>query len=73
MEQKATTRLEQKLDAGKYDASQLVEVKIPLNLPYLFISDSASYMKKCYKDVLKPIMPQLIHLPCPAHIMNLIG
>ena len=34
LEQKATVRLEQKLDAGKYDASQLVEVKIPLNLPY---------------------------------------
>jgi hypothetical protein len=34
LEQKATVRLEQKLDAGKYDISQLVEVKIPLNLPY---------------------------------------
>ncbi|MCW3118594.1 MAG: hypothetical protein JWM28_2676 [Chitinophagaceae bacterium] len=34
LEQKATVRLEQKLDAGKYDMSQLVEVKIPLNLPY---------------------------------------
>lgn len=34
LEQKATVRLEQKLDAGKYDLSQLVEVKIPLHLPY---------------------------------------
>ena len=47
--------------------------KIPLNLPLLFLSDSAAYMKKCYCDVLKPIMLQLIHLPCPAHILNLIG
>src|SRR3954451_7316193 len=46
---------------------------IPLNFPRLFLSDSASYMKKCYRDVLKPIMPQLIHLPCPVHILNLIG
>ncbi|GBC10065.1 hypothetical protein RclHR1_09300012 [Rhizophagus clarus] len=34
---------------------------------------SAAYMKKCYRDVLKPLMPQLIHLPCLAHILNLIG
>ena len=34
LEQKATIRLEQKLDAGKYDKSQLVEIKIPLHLPY---------------------------------------
>jgi hypothetical protein len=46
---------------------------ISLNLPRLFLSDSASYMKKCYRDVLKPIMPDLIHLPCIAHILNLIG
>src|SRR3954452_10709102 len=46
---------------------------IPLNLPHLFLSDSAAYMKKCYRDVLKPLMPQLLHLPCPAHILNLIG
>ena len=30
---------------------------IPLNFPRLFLSDSAAYMKKCYRDVLKPIMP----------------
>jgi hypothetical protein len=46
---------------------------IPLNFPHLFLSDSAAYMKKSYRDVLKPIMPQLIHLPCLAHILNLIG
>jgi hypothetical protein len=46
---------------------------ISLTLPRLFLSDSAAYMKKCYRDVLKPVMPQLIHLPCPAHILNLIG
>ena len=46
---------------------------ISLNIPYLFLSDSAAYMKKYYHDVLKPIMPQLIHLPYPTHILNLIG
>lgn len=46
---------------------------ISYSLPRLFLSDSASYMKKCYREVLKPIMPQLIHIPCLAHIINLIG
>src|SRR6266542_5490499 len=45
---------------------------ISLNIPYLFLSDSAAYMKKYYHDVLKPIMPQLIHLPYSAYILNLI-
>ncbi len=45
---------------------------IPLNIPYLFLSDSAAYMKKYYHDVLKPIMPQLIYLPYSAYILNLI-
>ena len=33
-EENATTRLEQKLDAGDYDVNQLVEVKIPLRVQY---------------------------------------
>ena len=33
-EENATTRLEQKLDAGDYDINQLVEVKIPLRVQY---------------------------------------
>ena len=46
---------------------------ISLNIPRLFFSDSAAYMKKCFRDVLKPVMPQLVHVPCLAHILNLIG
>ena len=51
----------------------LSSYNIPFLLPHLFISDSAAYMKKCYNDILHPIMPQLIHVPCCAHILNLIG
>ena len=51
----------------------LTKYNIPLSFPRLFLSDSAAYMKKCYRDVLHPIMPQLIHVPCCAHILNLIG
>ena len=46
---------------------------IPLNFLRLFLSDSAAYIKKCYCDVLKLIIPQLVYLLCPAHILNLIG
>ena len=34
LEEKATVRLEQKLESGDYDEAMLVEVKIPLQLPY---------------------------------------
>ena len=51
----------------------LTNYNIPFSLPRLFLSDSAAYMKKCYREVLKPVMPQLIHVPCCAHIINLIG
>jgi len=33
-EENATTRLEQKLDAGDYDINQLVEIKIPFKVAY---------------------------------------
>lgn len=51
----------------------LTNYNISFNLPRLFLSDSAAYMKKCYREVLSPLMPQLIHVPCCAHIINLIG
>ena len=51
----------------------LIKYNIPLSFSRLFLSDSAAYMKKCYRDILHPIMPQLIHVPCCAHILNLIG
>ena len=51
----------------------LTHFNISFNLPRLFLSDSAAYMKKCYREVLSPLMPQLTHIPCCAHILNLIG
>src|SRR4051794_12329751 len=53
--------------------SILTKYNIPFSLSRLFLSDSAAYMKKCFREVLKPVMPQLIHVPCCAHILNLIG
>jgi len=51
----------------------LANYHIPFSLPRLFLSDSAAYMKKCFNEVLHPVMPQLIHVPCCTHILNLIG
>ena len=58
---------------GQVFTTILTHFNISFNLPHLFLSDSAAYMKKCYREVLLPLMPQLIHAPCCAHILNLIG
>lgn len=34
MQQKADTRLEAKLDRNEYDESQLIEIKVPVSMPY---------------------------------------
>ena len=43
IEKNATANLEQKISAGKYSDEQLVEIRIPLNMPY--------YSDKDYEDV----------------------
>ena len=35
MQQQAATQLEAKLDANDYDEAQLIEITIPLNMPYM--------------------------------------
>ena len=57
---------------GQLIIRTLIEWSIPFNFLRLLASDSAAYMKKSYRELLKPIMPQLIHSPCLAHILNLI-
>lgn len=58
--------------------SQLVVSTISFyNLPFeniiLYISDNASYMKKSFSDILSPLIPQMRHNTCFAHIYNLVG
>ena len=43
IEKNATANLEQKISAGQYSDEQLVEIRIPLNMPY--------YSDKDYEDV----------------------
>jgi hypothetical protein len=75
MEQKATVRLEQKLDAGNYDVSQLIEVKIPLNLPYYTDwSDYQAYYGQVelngenYQYVKRKVVGDTLYLLCIPHI-----
>ncbi len=74
LEQKATIRLEQKLDAGKYDIHQLVEVKIPLNLPYY--TDWSEYQTyygeaelngESYQYVKRKVVGDTLYLLCIPH------
>ena len=50
----------------------LQKYKISFNDVLLLITDNAAYMVKTFKN-LSPIMPQMKHNGCLAHIMNLIG
>lgn len=75
MEQKATVRLEQKLDAGNYDVSQLVEVKLPLNLPYYTDwSDYQTYYGQVelngenYQYVKRKVVGDTLYLLCIPHV-----
>lgn len=43
IEENATTKLEQKISAGNFNEEQLVEIRIPLNMPY--------YSDKDYEEV----------------------
>jgi hypothetical protein len=47
LEEKATQRIEGKIDAGQYSESQLLEVKIPLQIPYY----SDTKYEACYGEI----------------------
>ncbi len=57
---------------GQLIICTLTEWSILFSFSCLLVSDSALYMKKSHREIFKPIMPQLIHLPYLAHILNLI-
>ena len=47
LEQKATQRLEEKIDANQYSEAQLIEFKIPLQMPYYNDTEYES----CYGEI----------------------
>ena len=70
LEQKATARLEHKIDAGNYSNEQLVEVSIPLNMPYYSDKDYESvygetdWNGKHYRYVKRKITANTLYLLC---------
>ncbi|HEY5773863.1 MAG TPA: hypothetical protein VIS75_14600 [Chitinophagaceae bacterium] len=73
LEQKATARLENKIDAGKYSEEELVEVKIPLSMPYYSDKDYESVYGETdwngqhYRYVKRKITGNTLYLLCLPH------
>ncbi len=74
METNATVRLQAQLDAGKYDPNQLVEVKIPLNLPYYTnyrdyepYSGEMKWNGENYQYVKRKVAADTLYLLCIPH------
>ena len=73
LETKATARLEHKIDAGHYSDDQLVEVQIPLNMPYYTDKDyeavygETDWNGKHYRYVKRKISNNTLYLLCLPH------
>lgn len=70
IEEKATTRLENNISAGKYSDDQLVEIKIPLNMPYYTDRDyenvygETDFDGKHYRYVKRKVSNNTLYLLC---------
>ena len=51
----------------------LSNAQIDFNGVIALISDNAAYMKKCFRDGLRGLLPNAAHVTCWAHIISLIG
>ena len=46
---------------------------IDFNNVLALVSDNAAYMKKCFNDSLRGLLPIAVHVTCWAHILSLVG
>ena len=73
LEENATARLEQKIDAGQYDESQLIEIRIPLDLPYYsdskyeFCYGETEFNGEHYRYVKRKVSGNTLYLLCLPH------
>lgn len=51
----------------------VTSVEIDFTDVIAFVSDSAAFCKKAFREVLSPIFPNALHVLCLAHILNLAG
>jgi hypothetical protein len=73
MENNSTARLEKKIDAGDYSDAQLLEIRIPLKVPY--ISDSryetcygeTEFEGQHYRYVKRKVTSDTLYLLCISH------
>jgi len=75
LERRATERMVEKLETGNYDNTQLLEVKIPLNLPYYTDwSDYQAYYGEAqfngnnYQYVKRKVVGDTLYLLCIPHV-----
>lgn len=72
-EDKATARLESKIEAGQYNESQLQEIRIPLHLPYYVNSEfeacsgETDFQGEHYRYVKRKISGDTLYLLCLPH------
>lgn len=73
LETRETQKLEAKIDQGNYNEAELIEIKIPLNMPY--VSDKGfevaygetNFEGKVYRYVKRKISNNTLHLLCIPH------
>ena len=70
LEESATARLEQKIDAGIFSDEQLIEIKIPLNMPYYSDKEYESVYGETnlngehYRYVKRKVSNNILYLLC---------
>jgi hypothetical protein len=70
IEKNATANLEQKISAGKYSDEQLVEIRIPLNMPYYSDKDyeavygETDFNGEHYQYVKRKVSANTLYLLC---------
>ena len=73
LETNATNRLEQKIDKKEYNDADLVELTIPLNMPYFSDKDfepvfgEIDWNGKHYRFVKRKVTGNVMHLLCLPH------
>ncbi len=73
LEDRATSRLEQKIDDGQYSDDQLLEIKIPISVPYYTSTKFETYYGETkfegehYRYVKRKISGDTLYLLCLPH------
>ncbi len=73
LEQQSTVKLEKQIDAGQYADDQLLEIKIPLNVPYTANTDygpsygETRYNGQHYRYVKSKVKMDTLYLLCIPH------